>query len=93
VLTLEPRDLKVEGDVVLYEPNRMVKRASYDTYRFDKAHFVEKLGGTTLKAPKRVKVSMSPGKSATRSPSDPRLSAPVGGIEIRTYDCRIVGVE
>lgn len=79
--------------MVLFEPDRNVKRARYDTYRFDKAHFVEKLGGTTLKAAKKVKVEVRVATSANKSPSDPKLSAPVGGFELRTYECRIVSVE
>lgn len=92
-LTLSQRSLRVDGDRVLFEPDRGVQKAKYTTYSFEKAAFEAKVGKLPLKGDVEVDVEVSGSSMKTSSPSDPKLPTPVGGISTVTYDCKIVSVK
>ncbi|MBK6514919.1 MAG: hypothetical protein IPG04_12535 [Polyangiaceae bacterium] len=92
-LTLIKKELRVDGNSIVFEPNRGVQKAKYDTYSFDKAAFEAKVGKLPLAADVEVEVEIVSSGMKSNKPSDPKLPTPMGGISIMTYECKIVSVK
>lgn len=92
-LTVRPNALRVVGDHVLFEPDRHMQRATYETYRFEKGAFQAKVGTLTPAEPIRLTVEVIATREERHTPSDPRLPAPEGGFVTSTHECRVVRVE
>lgn len=92
-LTIQPGELRVVGDHVVFEPNSRMQRAEYDTYRFEKGAFQAKVGTLTPAAPLRLTVEVIAVKEEHYTPSDPNMPAPLGGFVTTMHACRVVRVE
>lgn len=92
-LTLIKNELRVDGTSIVFEPNRGVQKAKYDTYSFDKAAFEAKVGKLPLAADVEVEVEIVSSGMKSNKPSDPKLPTPMGGISIMTYECKILSVK
>jgi hypothetical protein len=94
----EPLKLKVEGrwvdvkakETVVYTPDSGVQKPSYTHYRFKYADYTGAVGEANLKKDAELEVDCVPGTEKGGSPPDPNAPAPVGGIQNKYLDCKIL---
>ena len=91
-LALDPSEITWDAasNVAIFEPDRGVQRAAYETWRLDLASLERALGGRPT-APVSVLVEVDSTEVRSVVPSDPTLPAPSGGFQITTRVARVVG--
>ena len=92
-LRLKSNELRVEGPYVIFEPDRHVKRSSYNSYRFDLENFKNKIGDPNLfEGSMLVSIKVKEKQSQIHEPNDPGQSAPQGGFRFHLYISEILSI-
>lgn len=77
-------------NLVQWNPDQSVQKASYSHYRFKYAEYVAAVGEANLKSDVELEAECTEAIEAKSKPGDPTSPAPVGGFTHRTYDCKVV---
>jgi len=84
-LQIKKEELREENGKILFEPDRRVMRAKYDTYVFDKKNF-EKIAGKKDKLPESFKLNIESKPGTVKSVNPKEGAAPQGGIKTRYFE-------
>lgn len=90
-LRLNPAEMRYDDaeGLVIFEPDRGLQRAKYETFVLDLASLEVALGGRPT-AVVDVVIEITETEQVTTSPSDPYMAAPEGGFEVVTQRGRVV---
>jgi hypothetical protein len=88
-LQVNKDELVVEKGRILFEPDRQVRRAQYETYVFKRKQFETKVGKVkSLPDSFTLEVEIKPMNSKTYNPT--KGQAPEGGIRTNFYEAKIL---
>lgn len=93
-LTMEARYLTddAESNRVIFSPDSDLRRASYEHYYFERQAFLAIFGGVMPTESVEVVVRIKSTFSAQNVPSDPHLSAPVGGFGETNHSAEVISI-
>lgn len=86
-VTLEIRkeELREQNGKILFEPDRRVMKARYETYVFDKKNF-EKVAGKKDKLPESFNLNIESKPGTVKSVNPKQGAVPEGGIKTRYFE-------
>jgi len=89
-LLVKSVELRVEGDVVWFEPDSGVQRAAYTRYSFEKAEFEKVVGSVKPEQDVTLVIQIVRTEEKTRTPADPNSPSPDGGFRITIHHAKIL---
>jgi len=89
-LLVRATELRVDGDVVWFEPGSGVQRTHYIRYAFDKADFEKIVGSAKPDSDFFLVVSITKTEEKNHTPTDPSSPSPDGGFQITIHHAKVL---
>jgi hypothetical protein len=92
-LLIKADELRVEGEIVWFEPDTSVKRSSYTRYAFEKARFEKVVGSTRPDKDFTAMVQITKTEQKNSRPADPDAPSPDGGFDLTIHHAELLGLK
>ncbi len=89
-LAVRAAEVRLEGDVVWFEPDSGVQRAQYTRYAFEKTEFEQIVGSVKPDSDVTLIISITKTEEKTHTPTDPSSPSPDGGFQITIHHAKVL---